>query len=137
MPMKAEIKAQWIKALRSGKYKQGRGALRKTDNTYCCLGVLCDLAIKAGLEVEVEAVGTANYYNFDGECSYLPTVIADWAGIDFLPSVANARLGRPKRLDILNDGDEGGLTAGGNVKFKVKPLGFRKIAALIEADASL
>lgn len=37
---------KWIKALRSGKYKQGRQALCREDvsgNRYCCLGVLCDV----------------------------------------------------------------------------------------------
>jgi hypothetical protein len=39
--MKKEHADEWIKALRSGKYKQGRGRLyNKGDNTYCCLGVL-------------------------------------------------------------------------------------------------
>ena len=33
---------QWVKALRSGKYKLGRRRLRIGD-TFCCLGVLCDL----------------------------------------------------------------------------------------------
>lgn len=36
------IKEDWIKALRSGKYKQGTGCLRKGDE-YCCLGVLCEV----------------------------------------------------------------------------------------------
>lgn len=38
--MKKVIKQKWLKALRSGKYKQGNGKLRSKDN-YCCLGVLC------------------------------------------------------------------------------------------------
>lgn len=34
------FKFKWVKALRSGKYKQGATELyNKTDNTYCCLGV--------------------------------------------------------------------------------------------------
>ncbi len=41
--MNAEIKQKWIEALKSGKYRQGREALRDSDNDYCCLGVLCDL----------------------------------------------------------------------------------------------
>jgi hypothetical protein len=41
--MDAKIKRKWLKALRSGKYKQGTGALR-SDGSYCCLGVLCDVA---------------------------------------------------------------------------------------------
>jgi hypothetical protein len=41
--MKQEWKDKWTAALRSGEYKQGRGKLRNFDNTYCCLGVLCDI----------------------------------------------------------------------------------------------
>lgn len=33
------FKKQWLKALRSGEYEQGRHELKRTDNTYCCLGV--------------------------------------------------------------------------------------------------
>jgi hypothetical protein len=33
---------EWIAALRSGKYKQGRNALCK-DGKYCCLGVACEI----------------------------------------------------------------------------------------------
>lgn len=36
-----EIKAKWLEALRSGKYRQGNGYLR-WYNSYCCLGVLYD-----------------------------------------------------------------------------------------------
>lgn len=32
-------KQKWIKDLRSGKFQQGRGALRTFDDRYCCLGV--------------------------------------------------------------------------------------------------
>lgn len=35
---------QWVAALRSGKYVQGQNRLRSRHNTYCCLGVFCDLA---------------------------------------------------------------------------------------------
>jgi hypothetical protein len=41
---------KWVKALRSGKYKQGNLVLHnlKTDS-FCCLGVACDLATKEGV----------------------------------------------------------------------------------------
>ena len=48
--MNQELKQKWIDALRSGKYKQGTGRLKQIINgesTFCCLGVLCDVA---GLE---------------------------------------------------------------------------------------
>jgi hypothetical protein len=40
--MKSELKDEWVRALRSGDYKQGNGALLK-DGKYCCLGVLADI----------------------------------------------------------------------------------------------
>ena len=41
--MNQEIKAKWIAALRSGKYKQGEGCLNDGHGGFCCLGVLCDV----------------------------------------------------------------------------------------------
>lgn len=41
--MKQDIKQRWVEALRSGNYEQGQGVLRTEDDTYCCLGVLCNL----------------------------------------------------------------------------------------------
>lgn len=41
--MNQEIKEKWVDALRSGNYKQGKSKLRNADNTFCCLGVLCDV----------------------------------------------------------------------------------------------
>ena len=43
--MVPKIKRKWIKALRSGRYKQGQEFLLK-DNRYCCLGVLCKVLRK-------------------------------------------------------------------------------------------
>lgn len=42
----------WVAALRSGDYKQGKSCLRcevRGDDRWCCLGVVTDLAIKAGV----------------------------------------------------------------------------------------
>jgi hypothetical protein len=47
-----EVKAKWVAALRSGDYRQGRGALatRLPDGVeYCCLGVLMEIAAEAGV----------------------------------------------------------------------------------------
>lgn len=40
----------WIKALRSGDYQQGKNKLRNADDIYCCLGVLCDIYDEDGWE---------------------------------------------------------------------------------------
>ena len=37
-----KLKAAWLKALRSGRYKQGKKVLYE-DGKYCCLGVLARL----------------------------------------------------------------------------------------------
>ncbi len=40
--MDASLKAKWVEALRSGKYKQERLTLQ-SGGGFCCLGVLCAL----------------------------------------------------------------------------------------------
>ena len=97
--MNREIKQLWIDALTSGEYEQGYGFLKvrgrdEASFTYCCLGVLCDLAKQAGI-VEERAVqpygghGSINGYHAPGEMddysaytSELPAEVMEWAGID-------------------------------------------------------
>jgi hypothetical protein len=44
--MNPTIKANWLTALRSGKYRKGANTLKRSyvtvEPTYCCLGVLCE-----------------------------------------------------------------------------------------------
>jgi hypothetical protein len=43
--MKKKFADEWVRALRSREYKQGKGWLYDKDkDAYCCLGVLCVLA---------------------------------------------------------------------------------------------
>lgn len=44
------LKAQWVTALRSGDYIQGKSALQYGGN-YCCLGVLCEVMVKNGSDL--------------------------------------------------------------------------------------
>lgn len=46
--MDEELKEKWLKALRSGDYKQGRNALKTVTNRFCCLGVLADIVNPKG-----------------------------------------------------------------------------------------
>lgn len=44
--MEKDLKAKWVAALRSGKYKQGQGwlySIIKGSPKFCCLGVLCEV----------------------------------------------------------------------------------------------
>lgn len=42
--MDKKLKAKWVKALRSGRYKQAEGFLKTADGKFCCLGVLCTIS---------------------------------------------------------------------------------------------
>lgn len=88
MPMNPEIKAQWITDLRSGEFEQGTGQLHyeSTDGKqrYCCLGVLCRLAQKAGIvtpQIEGDP-GDGYMVRYDGATSMLPNSVVDWAGLE-------------------------------------------------------
>ena len=71
--MKKTIAMKWVKALRSGKYAQGKRLLRNGDGEFCCLGVLCDISPyrKSYLRMK-DAVGDAKFY--------LPVKVGNWAG---------------------------------------------------------
>ena len=38
------LRLQWTAALRSGKYTQGSRYLHPSEDTFCCLGVACDVS---------------------------------------------------------------------------------------------
>ena len=79
--MKKKIAKKWVAALRSGEYKQGKDVLADTCRTqHCCLGVLCEVAIKGGLEVTVETP-PGHSAIFDNSKAFLPVSVADWAGM--------------------------------------------------------
>ena len=97
--MNPEIKALWLTALRSGDYKQGQGVLRDGADNFCCLGVLTDLAVKAGV-LEDGVVGEGGVYRYKGEFAItegtlIPSV-AEWAGLYF---DANDSFSSEGRLD--------------------------------------
>lgn len=98
--MDATIAKMWIDALRSGEYKQGKYVLRNvTKDTWCCLGVLCDLYQKNCEEGFVLPTETtilrndeetlideendgAEVLNYDTNYNELPYEVANWAGMD-------------------------------------------------------
>jgi hypothetical protein len=76
--MDPEKKGKWVAALRSGEYEQGTGSLNN-GGKFCCLGVLCDLAIEAGVQMDVGSYNGLVTYN--GQQGVLPQVVMDWAGL--------------------------------------------------------
>lgn len=80
--MNKEIRSQWTTALRSGEYDQATGYLHVKDGGFCCLGVLSDLAVKAGVIPEPVLIEDEGVYKYDSETySVLPKAVAKWAGI--------------------------------------------------------
>jgi len=81
--MNKNISRQWTAALRSGEYKQGQGMLRNDGGDYCCLGVLCDLARKAGVLGEwqsLEGGGPPWGAGMYQDTLLLPERVWTWAG---------------------------------------------------------
>lgn len=89
--MNPEVKALWIEALRSGKYQQGQGGLRKViggdePDQFCCLGVLCDLVpteLGSWFSAEFE-----NYRQFGidvntSQSGVLTSEVANWANLSY------------------------------------------------------
>ena len=111
--MNKRVKTQWIKALRSGKYKQGRGSLRNLDNTYCCLGVLCDLyARRRTTPPRHQWKSVGSRYAIAAAEGVLPVCVQQWAGLSTTDPELQGRM-----ASEWND---------------QKHAGFKRIATLIE-----
>lgn len=129
--MNPEVKALWVDALRSGDYVQGARALKTKENTgeprYCCLGVLCDVAIKNGVNLSEEWDASINAYTYDGSDLVLPHLIVKWAGLAGSnpdgTQLPESGINREFALAELNDGVSG---------YNVEPWTFTQIADLIE-----
>lgn len=117
--MNEDVKRQWMAALRSGEYEQGYERL-KEDGRFCCLGVLCDLAVKAGVvdgwrkkkvtdAVILDSIGATD------ETDFLPREVQEWAGID-------------EKNPVVDDGET--LTGLNDVE----GLSFEEIANIIEEE---
>jgi hypothetical protein len=94
--MNPQIKQKWLNALRSGDYQQGQNYLR-TDNGFCCLGVLCDLYIKEN-NVEWE-INEDNMYRYEKHFTVLPPSVVGWAGVGDSNPYVNGKTS----LGYLND----------------------------------
>jgi hypothetical protein len=98
----AEIKAEWLKDLRSGEFKQGRHFLKTLDGEHCCLGVLCEQAVRKG--VIPPSIPGPSGHSFGtpddmSVVSVLPDKVVDWAEL----SDVNPSAGSTRSLAGLND----------------------------------
>ncbi len=59
-----EFAEKWVKALRSGVYTQGSNQLfNERDNSYCCLGLACEIAGHTKNIKRYGALGYIDHYN--------------------------------------------------------------------------
>lgn len=144
--MKQEVADLWTEALRSGDYTQATGALVDVDGSngeivgHCCLGVLCDLAVKAGVKVDYEGpkehrgeydpTDPEDVYwtgvTYDGADALLPKSVRDWAGMKTNDGSIEIPWDEPDNSEMENDWTDS--LAGMNDSGK----SFRQIANLIE-----
>ena len=108
--MDKALKAKWLEALRSGKYKQGRGKLRSVDDEFCCLGVLCDISGQGEWETLGDQTGYLSLTEREYDWYQLPQFMMKFSGI---------RLQEQRTLMVLND---------------IKELSFPEIANWIEEN---
>lgn len=76
--MNQHVKKMWVDALRSGEYKQNcNGVLHdEGTDTFCCLGVLCDVYRK-------ETKSNMPVKKLNSQFGEVPNhVVARWAGFD-------------------------------------------------------
>ena len=119
MPELNPVAVKWVAALRSGKYKQGRNYLRSKDNKFCCLGVLCELAVEDKVidpprlvpayteDKDGNEISRCTYvYSYgkypDSKRTYLPEAVREWA--DLIDPAGSHTTDKGRRyLDFLND----------------------------------
>lgn len=112
--MNVTIKSEWVKALRSGNYSQCSNALRDDRGCFCALGVLCDLAVKAGIatwQASTDSDKPDKYIvvSVDGDVPdpgdhLLPKFVQQWAGIkDCDPTMHIEDTIAPYTVSELND----------------------------------
>jgi len=109
--MQPDLKAEWVAALRSGKYRQAHQALRDGD-CYCCLGVLCDVIDPTGWDGAV----------YDGEDNELSRHVRERAGIT------------PEQMEDLMWLNDGCNPATHPNRQRIERHSFEQIAAHIEAN---
>lgn len=122
------------RVLRSRKYRQTTGKLSRYDRIakkrkFCCLGVACEVAKAAGLDITIRRDPERDIYSYNGSTEILPVDVMRWYGFDSMnPNLKTDAKHVPEhRRSIMTAAelnDENGLT-------------FRQIADAIEKTYNL
>ena len=131
--MRKDIADRLVAALRSGEYKQGQEGLCTVDlngsRSFCCLGVLTDLAVKEGVLPDgkrAESDPCALKYGKCAASAYLPDEVQEWSGMQ---SIGGSL---PKAVHAWDD--EGKVTLKELAHFNDAGYTFEQIADIIEKN---
>jgi len=110
--MNQRIKDEWVAMLRYGGLKQCQGSLTDSNKgSFCCLGVLCEMARAEGI---VKLNENDSYYDehniLDKKNGSLPEAVQIWAGLDKLNSPHNPTPGNYEKDDSLAELNDFGYT---------------------------
>ena len=117
--MNEAIATRWIEELESGRWKKGVGQLHVqtgaqidvTKDRFCCLGVLCRMAINDGVRVGVAMRRDTRYrykdqhqVSYNGKSGELPEQVRTWAGLRTrLGEIPHEEPKVPDDLSSIND----------------------------------
>jgi len=94
--------------------------LRTLDDKYCCLGVLCELAVREGV-IDPPLPGVQGHftdaYYYDGNKNYVALAVRQWAGLE--DSVGEYQVEGVEKEQVLAVNNDQGMP-------------FTQIAAIIE-----
>lgn len=90
----------WIRALESGKYKQGRGALHRRGR-HCCLGVACEVLLNRGVPMETVERNNTTFY--DSCYLDLPPIAVEALGLNTALGDFEGPVNKSCALTSLND----------------------------------
>lgn len=93
MPVNEQRVKLLVDALRSDEFPQGHNTLRASDDTYCCLGVACEVARRNGIGIEWHKAPTSSpdcdcdgcqdpTWHFGDSSSSLDPRVSEWYGFE-------------------------------------------------------
>ena len=85
--MNNDVLKDWVEALRSDKYRQGKNFLNVNNEKFCCFGVLCEIG-KNKVVVEKKAIGDIINEDDEGNTIRIPLIGYDGYTCDLPNSIA-------------------------------------------------
>lgn len=103
MVMEKKVKALWVATLKSGVFTKGKYQLRDIEDCYDATGVLCELAVSAGVIPQPRKYDRkgSEFFGYrygdpdsnDGHATGLPEAVQAWSGVDYRTGYKVAMMG--------------------------------------------